>query len=123
MVTDGAALETVLKNLLDNSFKYSNEPVHVTVSARRSETGTTIEVRDYGIGIAAKHLKRLFERFYRVPSEAVYARSGTGLGLFVVSSLVRNMGGRMRVHSDGPERGTSFCVELPQAAATPRGSP
>jgi signal transduction histidine kinase len=122
VVTDGAALETVLKNLLDNSFKYSNEPVRVTVSAKRSDTGTVIEVRDHGIGIAAKHLKRLFERFYRVPSEAVYARSGTGLGLFVVSSLVRNMGGHMRVQSDGPERGTSFCVELPLAATTPRGS-
>jgi len=122
VVTDATALETVIKNLLDNSIKYSNEPIRVTVTATHDVAGTTIEVHDSGIGIAAKHIKRLFERFYRVPIEAVYARSGTGLGLFVVSSLVRSLGGRMRVHSDGPERGTSFCVELPPAAMTPRGS-
>jgi signal transduction histidine kinase len=122
VVTDATALETVIKNLLDNSIKYSNEPIKVTISARHDATGTIIEVHDCGIGIAAKHLKRLFERFYRVPIEAVYSRSGTGLGLFVVSSLVRGLGGRMRVHSDGPERGTSFRVELPPAATTLRGS-
>ncbi len=117
LYTDATALETVLKNLLDNGVKYSDAPVTVSVTVERDGTGYAIEVADRGIGIPSKHLKRIFERFYRVPSEAVHARRGTGLGLFVVSSLVRNLGGRLTAYSEGPRRGTRVRIELPQQPA------
>jgi signal transduction histidine kinase len=117
VVTDAAALATVVKNLVDNGIKYSNRPVHVEVSARVEGQRLVLEVQDSGIGIAPKHLKRVFERFYRVPTEAVYSRAGSGLGLFVVWSLVRGLGGRLEAQSEGPDRGTRMRVELPVAAA------
>lgn len=116
--TDPTALETVLKNLLDNAVKYSTPPprVHVRVEAD-SATHIRIEVRDEGIGIDRKQLKRVFKRFYRVPSDDVYARSGTGLGLYVVAALVRNLGGNIAAHSEGHMRGTRISVKLPVAVA------
>ncbi|MBN1960271.1 MAG: HAMP domain-containing histidine kinase [Deltaproteobacteria bacterium] len=120
--SDATAIETIIKNLLDNGIKYSNDPIEVIISAKNNKNVTIIEVKDHGIGIAPKNQKRLFERFYRVPNEMVYKRNGTGLGLFVVASLVRNLQGSLRVHSDGIKQGTSFCVELPLASKTTRGS-
>jgi signal transduction histidine kinase len=116
--TDRAALEIVLKNLLDNAVKYSGPQVQVSVRAAHMESGgAVIEVADEGIGIPRKDLKRVFHRFYRVPGEHVRSRRGTGLGLFVVSSLVRNMGGRVEAQSEGQGSGTTIRVLLPAGAA------
>lgn len=68
---------------------------------------------DKGIGIPPDQLKRVFDRFYRVPSEDVKRRRGTGLGLYVASTLVRNMGGRLIAASAGPGTGTTMRFELP----------
>lgn len=112
--TDATALETVLKNLLDNAIKYSGEVKEVHVEARLREDGKVhVEVRDQGIGIPALALRRIFDRFYRVDEEEVRARRGTGLGLFVVNALVRDMGGKLTAHSDGLGRGARMTVLLP----------
>ena len=112
--TDRAALTVVIRNLMDNAVKYSDDPIKVTVRAHASEgERVAIEVTDRGIGIPAKDLKRVFHRFYRVPVEDVRTRKGTGLGLFVVSALVRNLGGRIRASSEGPGHGTTMHVQLP----------
>ena len=112
--TDRAALTVVVRNLMDNAVKYSDEPIEVTVQARQvDDEKVVIDVRDRGIGIPAKDLKRVFHRFYRVPVEDVRARKGTGLGLFVVSALVRNLGGRISASSEGPGQGTTMHVQLP----------
>ncbi len=112
--TDATALETVLKNLLDNAIKYSDPPVRVQVTGRLRERGTAeLCVRDHGVGIPASELRRIFDRFYRVDSEAVRTRRGTGLGLFVVKALVEDLGGRMRAHSDGPGKGTTMTITVP----------
>jgi signal transduction histidine kinase len=117
LLTDPTALEVVVKNLIDNAVKYSDEPIRVRVQARRRDKKTAlIEVRDSGIGIPRQHLKRIFGRFYRVPGEAVRARRGTGLGLFVVSALVRNLGGRLQARSEGAGQGTCMGVLLPLEA-------
>ncbi|MET0661346.1 MAG: HAMP domain-containing sensor histidine kinase [Steroidobacteraceae bacterium] len=112
--TDPTALETILKNLLDNAVKYSGSSPRVTLTVHRI-AGDQLElaVSDNGIGIAKAHLKRIFKRFYRVPSEEVYARSGTGLGLYVVAALVRNLGGRIEARSTGIDGGTCMSVRLP----------
>ncbi len=112
--SDPTALEIIVKNLIDNAVKYSDPPVAVRVAAERLPDGALhLSVRDAGIGLLAKDQKRILERFYRVDSEAVRRRRGTGLGLFVVSALVRGLGGRLRVESEGPERGTTMHVTLP----------
>ena len=112
--SDRAALEVVVRNLIDNAVKYSPGHVEVRIHAKRTDDERVcIEVEDKGIGISSKDLKRVFHRFYRVPEENVRARRGTGLGLFVVSALVRNLGGRVRAMSEGPGHGTTMRVELP----------
>jgi len=112
--TDRAALEIVVKNLIDNAVKYSGRPAQVEVSARReTERKVLIEVRDRGIGIDPKDLKRVFHRFYRVEDQEVRERRGTGLGLFVVSALVKQLGGKVEALSEGRGRGTTVRVELP----------
>ena len=111
--TDGAALEIVVRNLIDNAVKYSGGTPEVAISATADARRVSIEVRDRGIGIPKKDLKRIFHRFYRVPAEGVRAKKGTGLGLFVVSALVRNLGGRVEAESDGPGTGALLRVVLP----------
>ena len=120
--TDATALETAVKNLMDNAVKYSNEPVQVDVRVRSVKNGRRmmIEVNDNGIGLQRKYLRRIFDRFYRVPNELVRKRRGMGLGLFVVNSLVRSLGGRLEAHSDGPGHGTSMRILLPQQSAGAR---
>jgi signal transduction histidine kinase len=118
VATDRAALEIVVKNLLDNAVKYSDGDVAVRVSARRNESGElALEVTDRGVGIDAADLRKVFRRFYRSDREAVRSRHGTGIGLFVVSCLVRNLDGRVTAHSEGRGLGATLRVTLPLGAA------
>ncbi|MBC8073351.1 MAG: HAMP domain-containing histidine kinase [Deltaproteobacteria bacterium] len=110
IVSDRAALEVVIKNLLDNAIKYSDPPPQVVVHAVEEAGVIRLSVSDRGIGIPKRDLKRIFDRFYRVDEEAVRARRGTGLGLFVVQALVRAIGGRLTAHSDGVGQGTRMTV-------------
>jgi len=114
--TDRAALEIVVKNLIDNAAKYSPRPASVEIHGRRESEGKVLlEVTDHGIGIDQKNLKRIFHRFYRVEEQEVRERRGTGLGLFVVSALVKQLGGKVQAQSEGRGRGTTMRVELPLA--------
>jgi signal transduction histidine kinase len=119
ITTDPTALETVVKNVLDNAVKYSTPPVQVEVEAEPLASGQLeIRVRDHGIGIERTQLKRIFKRFHRVPSAEVNERSGTGLGLFVVAALLRNLGGSVRAESAGPGEGSTFTIRLPLGVAS-----
>ena len=116
--TDRAALGIVVKNLIDNAAKYSPRPARVEVRGRREADGKVLlEVTDNGIGIDRKNLKRVFHRFYRVEDEEVRQRRGTGLGLFVVWALVKQLGGKVQAFSKGRGQGTTMRVELPLARA------
>jgi signal transduction histidine kinase len=121
LVTDRAALEIVLRNLVDNAVKYSPRPVAVEVRCTVEPGAVAIDVTDRGIGIPPRELARVFQRFYRVDHESVRKRKGTGLGLFVVSALVRNLGGTVRASSPGPGLGATFHVRLPQRAEARAG--
>ena len=132
LFTEVTSLEIVLRNLLDNALKYSNDPPHVRLVARPvGGDRVLIEVRDQGIGIPRQHLKRVFDRFYRAPLESVHRRRGTGLGLYVAASLVRTLGGRLQAESPGPGKGTIMSFSIPRqlvalpapAATIPPGSP
>jgi signal transduction histidine kinase len=115
--TDRAALEIVLKNLVDNAVKYSEGEPQIRLGASLDHKGRVLlEVHDRGVGIPEKHLQRVFHRFHRVDDETVRSRRGTGLGLFVVAALVRNLGGSVRAFSEGLGKGTTMRVTLPASA-------
>lgn len=113
LVTDDTALEMILRNLLDNAVKYSDPPYQITVHAMVHRGEVRVSVEDRGIGIPRAHIRRVFERFYRVPSVGVRKRQGTGLGLYVVSSLVRSLGGKLTASSPGRDQGTTMSFSLP----------
>jgi two-component system, OmpR family, sensor histidine kinase SenX3 len=111
---DEDELKAAVSNLVDNAIKYSGHQVRVAVELDQPEvTQATLRVRDEGVGISAVELKRIFKRFYRIPGAVAVRVKGTGLGLFVVRSVVKRHGGRVFAASDGPGRGSTFTVELP----------
>lgn len=121
--TDRAALEIILKNLFDNAVKYSEGLPAVRLALRTDRKGRNLlEIEDRGIGIPEKQLRRVFQRFHRVDEESVRQRRGTGLGLFVVAALVRNLGGRVAASSPGPGQGTTIRVTLPASVRLDTGT-
>jgi signal transduction histidine kinase len=111
---DAGALETAVLNLLDNAVKYSKETVQVEIELQQNGDGQAhVRVRDHGIGMSRAHLAFIFNRFYRIGSEVRRSRPGTGLGLFIVKSVVRAHRGTISAESGGPDRGSTFTVTLP----------
>jgi len=110
-----ARLQQVLANLIGNAIKYTRAEgrVRVTVEAPDAAAGPVrIRVTDNGIGIPARDLPHVFDKFYRVKSEATADIAGTGLGLAITRSIVEAHGGRIGVESvEGA--GSTFWVELP----------
>lgn len=111
--TDRRAFEQVLTNLVDNAVKYGSAGASVVVRAAAEGSALRVSVEDTGPGIEAKHLPRLFERFYRVDAGRSRDLGGTGLGLSIVKHLVEAMGGSASVQS-AVGKGTTFTVLLPQ---------
>jgi len=113
---DPDELKAALSNLVDNAIKYSNNGVRVEVElAPVDERRVAIRVTDQGIGISPGELKRVFRRFYRIPEAVAMRIKGTGLGLFIVSSIARKHGGKVFAESPGPGRGSTFTLQLPVA--------
>jgi two-component system sensor histidine kinase SenX3 len=107
-------LKAMVSNLVDNAIKYSGPDVHVGIELEQADPATvTLRVRDRGIGISPAEQKRIFRRFYRVPGAMSTRVKGTGLGLFIVRSVVAHHGGKVFVESDGPGQGSTFVVQLP----------
>ena len=101
-------------NLLDNAIKYCEPGSEVQVLGAVSNAEVTISVADQGVGIAAEHLPRIFERFYRVDKARSRKLGGTGLGLAIVKHIVQAHRGRVTVKST-PGVGSTFVIHLPQA--------
>ncbi|MBF2638167.1 PAS domain-containing protein [Listeria welshimeri] len=111
--TDRDKLQQILINLLSNAINYTPLDGKVEVKLIEHEAEVIIEVTDNGIGIPAKDIDRVFERFYRVDKARSRHSGGTGLGLSIVKHLVENCGGRIEVESQ-EEIGSTFRVTLPK---------
>ena len=106
-------LEQAIVNLVENAIKYSGEGTPVEVTAVQSDGEIQIRVTDRGAGIAAEHLPRLFERFYRVDKGRSREVGGTGLGLAIVKHIMIAHGGHVDVDST-PGEGSIFTLHIPE---------
>jgi two-component system, OmpR family, sensor histidine kinase SenX3 len=118
MIGDGDELRTAVSNVLENAIKYSGSSVDIRVRLQiPDEKHLSLSVQDHGVGIPTEELKRVFRRFYRVSNRSLRGVTGTGLGLFIVRSIVRKHGGRVFAESEGEGRGTTIYLELPRGVA------
>lgn len=109
---DRDAIEQALLNLLHNAMKYSGESKEIGVHLKRKDGQALILVIDQGIGIDPQEQKRIFEKFYRIPSPENERIVGTGLGLALVSHIVEAHGGSLELESE-PNKGSIFSIYLP----------
>jgi signal transduction histidine kinase len=109
---DAEAAEQALENLLSNAMKYSPEHREIIVEVDRTDRYGVVRVRDRGIGIAPRQQRRIFQKFYRVQTDAGTGPQGTGLGLAIVDHVMRAHGGFVQVDSE-PGRGSTFTLHFP----------
>jgi len=108
---DKKRIQQVLMNLVENGIKYGKENGHIYLGIELDKESILISVRDDGPGIDQEHLKRIFERFYRVEQSRNRAKGGSGLGLAIVKHIIDLHGGKVQVVSK-PGKGTTFSFKL-----------
>ena len=115
---DPVAIETVLRNLLDNAIKacVAGQGQNVWIDARPADGFARINVRDDGSGFSPEDAKMIFEKFYRLGDEMRRSTPGTGLGLYLVRGLAEFSGARVNAASEGPGLGATITLEWPAAS-------
>ncbi len=116
---DGALLEKVFFNLLDNAAKYTPEASPVEITARRESDAVLVEVRDHGPGLGEGEEERIFDKFYRGATRGT--APGTGLGLPICQGIVKAHGGRIWAENR-PAGGASFRFTIPLEPGAPAPS-
>lgn len=112
---DTDELRAAFSNLIDNAVKYSDKEIKVKVEVSSPDSNViSFKVTDQGVGIPRGHLKEIFKRFYRVPLRVAAMVKGTGLGLFIVRSVVTKHGGKTFAESPGEGLGSTFTILLPR---------
>jgi signal transduction histidine kinase len=112
IVGDRGALVTVLINLLDNAYKYTEDDKHIVVRGYARDESVCLEVQDNGMGLSRRAAKKVFDRFYQVDQSLARRAGGCGLGLSIVKFIVEAHGGAVNVASK-PGEGSTFVVRLP----------
>ncbi len=105
-------IQILISNLLENAVKYSSIDSSVAVHLYKENNKARFSVTDEGLGIAAQEKKKIFNKFYRVGSEAMRKTKGTGLGLFLCKKIVRDHKGNIVVIDNKPQ-GSIFIVQIP----------
>jgi PAS domain S-box-containing protein len=111
VMADRQRIDQVVTNLISNAVKYSPRADRVEVSAYSDDENVTVSVKDFGMGIAAPDLTRIFDRFYRVEN-AQHNITGLGLGLYIASEIIKRHHGSMWAESE-PGKGSTFYFTLP----------
>lgn len=107
-------LDMIFRNLIDNAVKYGGERPTVEICGKRLDKQTIrVTIRDNGPGIPTHLRRKIFGRFVRLGPELERKRPGTGLGLYIVRTLVKRLRGRIRVNENSDGKGTEFSVQLP----------
>jgi len=117
---DGARLEQMIWNLVENALRYTPTDGKIALSLRRRADLAELVVADTGIGIPPEHVPRIFERFYRVDRARSRARGGSGLGLAIVRQIAEAHQASVFVQSDVGS-GTTFLIRLAVVSGKPRG--
>lgn len=120
---DAVRLVQVLGNLLTNAARYSPAGTPICLWARNEGAEAVLGVRDFGNGIAAHQLPRVFDMFYQGGDGLDRGHGGLGIGLSLVQRLAQLHGGRVEAHSGGLNQGSEFIVRLPLALAAQQAAP
>lgn len=113
---DRPALNSILRNLIENAIKYSPDEKRIQVEVSTTPDEHTLEVNDRGVGIPRKLRPKVFEQFYRVGAEDTRKTKGTGLGLFIVKKLVDLHEWTIDIRDNKP-KGTAFVITIPRKIA------
>lgn len=117
---DPDRLHEALANLIANAVRHTPAGGTVTLRSRTTRSWVQIEVADTGEGIAAEHLPRVFERFYRVGGGRSRDTGGSGIGLTITRALLKAQGGDIQAQSPGPGQGATFIISLPRFEPEPQ---
>ena len=109
---DYVHLSNILNNLIDNAIKYSLDSPRIDICTRNKDELIVLEVADKGVGISKDHQKKIFDKFYRIPTGNVHNVKGFGLGLNYVLNVIKNHGGLIEVKS-ALGKGATFFIKLP----------
>ncbi|AGA77564.1 histidine kinase [Echinicola vietnamensis DSM 17526] len=110
---DAFHLSNIINNLLDNANKYSADKPHIALKVKEMATGFSITIKDNGMGMSKDSVKKIFEKFYRVPTGNVHDVKGFGLGLAYVKTMVEEHNGSISVESE-INKGSTFTITLPR---------
>jgi len=108
---DKSGLQQVFINLINNAAKFSSEGSSVTINITEAEDEVRVSISDQGLGIPPEAQQHLFERFYRAKNVTIAEIPGSGIGLYIVKSIVEELGGKISVESE-LNKGTTFIVSL-----------
>lgn len=118
---DDDGLVTVLLNLLDNAWKYTGPQKRIALAVYSRDAQVCFAVEDDGVGLSARHRRRVFERFFQVDRQLTRTAGGCGLGLSIVRNIVAAHGGTIDVDSE-LGRGSTFTVRIPAGVINHRGT-
>jgi signal transduction histidine kinase len=112
---DPVRLAQVLSNLLNNAARYTDPGGEIGLEAHAEDDEVVVTVSDNGSGLSEEALSGVFDMFTQADSRDIRGQHGLGIGLALVRSLVQMHGGSVSARSDGPDRGSQFCLRLPLA--------
>ena len=114
VIGDKSGLQQVFINLINNAIKFSPKGSAVEIDVKRTVDQTRISITDHGLGIPPEAMPHLFQRFYRAKNVTIAEIPGSGIGLYIVKSIIEALGGKINVES-AQNKGTTFTVSLRNA--------